>query len=271
MDYWQVTCSNDGSGAPTSLTLQVTDTAPVAAPLVSVQAQKDSIATNATDPADADASPSPLVALNGGAGAYDVFVDKSDTGTESYSLAAQCKTGADGTGADTGTAIAAISVGAQPVPLLPPAGAVGLVASLLALVLGFARPARAHTQLGSLGEAASATDFYQVTCSDDGAGLPQSLYLQIQDTTGAAAPLAGVQAQRAAQVTNSVDPVSGDGSGSPIAFVNGGVGVFDVLVYKLVYKTGAGATTYSLTYHCMTGTNGTGVHTGTSLAVRQNQ
>ncbi|HTO52721.1 MAG TPA: hypothetical protein VMR50_04975 [Myxococcota bacterium] len=137
----------------------------------------------------------------------------------------------------------------------------------IAFALALATGAAAHTQTGALGAAASATDFYQVTCSDDGSGPPQSLILQIQDTTSGSAPLVGVQGQRGSQTTNSVDPTSGDTNPSPQTYVNGTSGVFDVVVYK----TGAGADSYTLTYHCYTGLNGTGVHTGTTIVVRQNQ
>jgi len=140
--------------------------------------------------------------------------------------------------------------------------AIALVASLLVTASAFA-----HTQIGTLAAAAGATDYYQVTCSDDDSGPPHSLLLQIQDTTSASAPKVGVQGQRAGEMTNSVDATSGDRNASPLVFVNGGTGVFDVLVYK----TGAGADSYTLTYHCYTGANGTGIHTGTAIVVRQNQ
>jgi len=39
----------------------------------------------------------------------------------------------------------------------------------------------------------------------------------------------------------------------------------------LVNKTDAGSETYTLSYHCLTGPDGTGGHTGTSHTVRQNQ
>jgi hypothetical protein len=142
---------------------------------------------------------------------------------------------------------------------------VTLLAALL--VLAWAARASAHEEPGSLAAAASAVDFYQVTCSDDGSGPPQSLILQIQDTTSASAPLVGVQGQRGTLVTNRVDPISGDSSPSPLVTVNGTSGVFDVLVYK----TGAGADSYTLTYHCYTGLDGTGMHTGTALVVKHNQ
>lgn len=133
VDYYQVTCFDDGGGAPASLATQVRDAAPAAAPLVSVQTQKGFQATNSTDAVDADAGSSPLVWVNGGAGVYDVFVDKSGTGSENYTLTFQCKTGVDGGGEQTGTTIDPIATGPSQVPGLTPLGAAGLGACLLAI------------------------------------------------------------------------------------------------------------------------------------------
>ena len=83
----------------------VLDTAPAAAPLVAVQGQKGILATNSTDATDADATPSPAVVLNGGAGVYDVLVYKTAAGSESYTLTFHCLTGPDGTGDHTGTSL----------------------------------------------------------------------------------------------------------------------------------------------------------------------
>jgi hypothetical protein len=132
-DYYQVTCSDDGSGPPTSLVTQVLDAAPLAAPLVSVQTQKGFLATNSTDPVDDDGAPSPEVWVNGGAGVYDVFVDKTEAGAETYLLTVRCKTGADGGGDDTGTLLSSIATGARQVPALGPLGLLGLAGSLVAV------------------------------------------------------------------------------------------------------------------------------------------
>jgi hypothetical protein len=147
-DFYQVTCSNDGSGVPASLVAQVLDAAPVAAPLVSLQLQKASpaVATNTTDASDGDAGASPSVALNGGAGTYDVFVDKSAAGAESYTLTLQCTTGANGGGVPAGTAISAIATGAPGVPALGSTGRLGAVGILLGL--GVACLQRARSRAG---------------------------------------------------------------------------------------------------------------------------
>jgi hypothetical protein len=260
--YYQVTCSNDGRGAPASLTVAVQDTAPVAAPLVSVQVLKDSAARNATDDSDGDAGFSPAVFVNGGAGVYKVFVDKTAAGAESFTLSFQCTTGSGGTGSPTGTSI---FPSVAQVPLLPFAAWLALAALLAALA-----PARAsaHTLGETLGaDDAGATDSFQVICSNDGSGAPQSLFVQVRDDPPASAALVSVQVQRGSLLANSTDPAEGDTTASPGVSVNGGAGVYDVLVDK----SAADAEAYTLTFHCMTGLNGTGVHTGTSPVNGQDQ
>jgi hypothetical protein len=129
-------------------------------------------------------------------------------------------------------------------------------------------PAAAHTQAGSLGSGAAATDAYQVICSDDGAGPPASLSIQVLDGSPAAAPLVSVQVRNGLELANSTDPIDGDTTASPLVHVNAGSGtVFDVLVDK----SGAGAENYVLTFHCVSGPDGTGLHTGTDVVTRQNQ
>jgi hypothetical protein len=107
-------CSDDGAGLPLSATVQVRDLAPVAAPIVSVQLRRGTAATNSSDDVDGDASASPLVFVNGGAGRYDVFVDKTASGDETFEVSAQCWTGNAGSGAPTGTSLFAAQGGAVP-------------------------------------------------------------------------------------------------------------------------------------------------------------
>ena len=138
-------------------------------------------------------------------------------------------------------------------------------AFLLALA---AAPALAHTQAGSLGSGASATDYYQVICSDDGTGPPASLSVQILDGTPAAAPLVSAQVRNGNELENTTDPVDGDTTASPMIHVNGTANsVYEVLVDK----SGVGGENYVLTFHCLTGPDGTGLHTGTDILTRQNQ
>jgi hypothetical protein len=225
-----------------------------------VQILRGTAATNATDTTDGDAGFSPLAFVNGGAGVYLVFVDKTGAGAESYTLRYQCTTAANGGGTPTGTTI---SPSGEPVPEVPALPLLGLV--LLALALGGASLASAHTQNGSLGTSASATDYYAITCSNDGSGAPGSLVLEVLDAGPVAAPLVSAQIRKGSLLTNTTP--AGDGEWSPLVFLNGGAGTYDVLVDK----SDAGAESYTLDFHCVTGTNGGGVHTGTAIQVRQDQ
>jgi hypothetical protein len=141
------------------------------------------------------------------------------------------------------------------------------VRAMAALLLAASPAALAHTQNGSLGADPGATDYYPVTCSDDGSGVPASMIAQVANVTAAGAPAASVLVHKDIVATTSTDPVNGDGAASPLVFVNGGVGVYNVFLNK----SGAGALNYTLSYHCMTGPNGTGEHTGTTLVFKQNQ
>ncbi len=107
-------CSDDGAGLPLSATVQIRDLAPVAAPIVSVQLRRGTAATNSSDDVDGDAGASPLVFVNGGAGRYDVFVDKTASGEEAFEVSAQCWTGTGGSGVPTGTSLFAAQGGAVP-------------------------------------------------------------------------------------------------------------------------------------------------------------
>jgi hypothetical protein len=260
--FYQVTCSNDGSGDPASLVTQVRVLAPAGGALVAVQTKRANEATNTTDPAPGDSSFSPLVWVDQGAGVYQLFVDKTGAGEKTYQLFFECRTGEGGAGVATGTSISPEPPAPTPVPALAPIALLCLAAILL---VGGA--ASADTQTGSLAEAASATDYYHVTCSGSGTGTPASLVAQVRDTTSAAPPLVSVQIRRGSGLANSTDPIGGDGNASPLVYVNGGAVVFDLLVDK----SGAGFRSYVLTFHCLTGPNGTGLHTGTSIATQQNQ
>lgn len=140
------------------------------------------------------------------------------------------------------------------------------VASVVA-VLVYAITAVAHTQSGSLGTAAAATDYYQVSCTDDGGGPPASLVAQVQSLSPSGSPVPAVVVHRRNIAASSTDPVGGDSGASPLVAVNADDGVYNVFVIK----SAAGTVNYTLTYHCMTGPNGTGLHTGTTLVTQQNE
>ena len=138
-----------------------------------------------------------------------------------------------------------------------------LTASVLSL-LGYVGSASAHDQAGALGAAAAATEYYKVTCYDDGAGPTASLSLQVIDLAPVAAPLVSVQVLKGILVKNTTDAVDGNAAYSPALSLAGGNGAYSVIVDK----TAIGAETYSLQYHCLTSA---GAHTGSLIAPLQNQ
>jgi len=137
-------------------------------------------------------------------------------------------------------------------------------ATLLAVV-AYAGGASAHEQSGALGKAASATDYYQVTCSDDGNGPADHLFVQIKDLAPVAKPMVSILVVNGLQAKTSTDPIDGDATGSPGLNIKGGT---TATYYVLVSKTAAGAENYFFDYHCLTAN---GDHTGTDIYPFQNQ
>lgn len=90
-DYYLITCAPDAGENSSSLEARVKDNSPVAAPLVSVQVVRARLAANATDLSDGNTTYSPNAKVNGGNGTYIVMVNKTTTGSESYSLEYHCK------------------------------------------------------------------------------------------------------------------------------------------------------------------------------------
>jgi len=127
--------------------------------------------------------------------------------------------------------------------------------------------ASAHDQSGALGAAASATDYYRISCFDDGQGPPASLALQVRDPAPGDAIKISVQVAIDGGLVNTNDLNDGDALYGPLVTLNGGAAVYQVLVDK----NAAGAETYQISYHCYTGPNGTGLHTGTLIVAVQNQ
>ena len=103
-DVYAVTCSNDGSGAPAKLFLQVKDLPLVLAPVIGIQATKSTVAsTQSVDTKDGDAVYSTGVYLSAGAGAYLLKVNKYAStvkGFETYTAQFHCQTAG---GVHTGT------------------------------------------------------------------------------------------------------------------------------------------------------------------------
>lgn len=136
-----------------------------------------------------------------------------------------------------------------------------LLAAALFTVAGVAS---AHDQAGSLGSAIGSTDYYVVTCDNDGSGAPAKLSVSIIDQAPVVAPAISVQVVKDLLAANATDQVDGDTTPSPTVSVAAGPGDY----FVIVDKTKAGAETYNMTYHCQTSA---GVHTGTSIFMLQNK
>lgn len=137
-----------------------------------------------------------------------------------------------------------------------------------AILLGYAGITSAHDLLNqTIGATLSATDYFQVTCSNDGTGDAAYLAIRVNDDT-AGASILSLQVKKGLLVKNTTDVTGANGVYSPVLYlmppVGQGNGVYDVFVDK----TTAAARQYDIQYHCMTSGN---LHTGSSVALKQNQ
>ncbi len=97
VDYYQVTCFDDGNGAPSYLEAQVKDMTANTSKVNIVIHKGTSCTANkcaqfSMDATDSDASYSPLVRVTQGAGVYNLFVKHTVAGTDSYDVLMHCKT-----------------------------------------------------------------------------------------------------------------------------------------------------------------------------------
>ena len=134
------------------------------------------------------------------------------------------------------------------------------------LVLLAAPAVHAHSARATLdaaGNKANFTALARVTCFDDGIGAPAVLYARVRDNSPAVPGLlVNLQLLKGNQALSGTDAVSGDAGWSEPLQLNGGVGVYTVLLNK----TAAGARNFDFEYHCMTAS---GDHTGTDIVVDQ--
>jgi hypothetical protein len=142
-----------------------------------------------------------------------------------------------------------------------------LVAGSFLVAMGQAGVASAHNQGESFTTGrAAAVDFYQVTCFDNGSGLPDHLIFGVKDLTANTAKVS-VLVQKgtscspncAKSITDTNDT---DDQYSPSVRVKRGGGVYNMVVSH----TTAGMDSYDVLYHCQTST---GVHTGTNISAQQ--
>jgi hypothetical protein len=133
--------------------------------------------------------------------------------------------------------------------------------AMISGLFAFAGIANAHDLLNqTLGKPQSATDVYTVTCFNDGNGNAQRLEAQVRDDTAGFRVTSLVMLKGLNQVRSTTDAKGGDTASSPLISVNGGNGVYSLMVHKDRW----GARQYDLFYHCKTST---GAHTGTTEAI----
>lgn len=145
-----------------------------------------------------------------------------------------------------------------------------VIASMVA-ALGYSVNGAAHDQVGALGNEASATDHYLIICSTEAGEASDVLEVRVFDATEAqgGGKISAV-VQRESVVRTASDPFrvdkdfNHDKNFGPLTSVSGGNGAYNVMVHKL--KTSPKS--YLLEYHCKTNS---GIHTGTSLTVLQDQ
>ncbi len=131
------------------------------------------------------------------------------------------------------------------------------------LLIGCSPLLHAHSASAVLGGDASNSALAHITCLNDGTGEPAALISQIKDMSQPEdGLLLSVQLLKGTQVINSTDSVSGDANYSPLVQLDGGSGVYSLMLTK----TAAGDRLFDLVWHCMTAD---GLHTGTDIIVRQ--
>ncbi|SFE54338.1 hypothetical protein [Nitrosomonas sp. Nm166] len=117
------------------------------------------------------------------------------------------------------------------------------------------------------GTVASFTGYALITCTSDESGTIPTDYLEasIKDTSAPVENLlTNLQLIKGDRAISISDPIAGDANPSPIVILQGGNGVYLILVNK----TGAGVRSFEVDYHCKAAN---GVHTGTDIRVNQFQ
>lgn len=141
-----------------------------------------------------------------------------------------------------------------------------IMSVILLAAIGYAELVAAHSKAGAIGRKkakAPGTDQFLVTCSNDGAGEPEHLFLHVRDMRPRNPALISVQA--VVPATGAATPVStdnkdGDPFFSPGITLVGGSGPYVINVSKS-RSSKVGAEIYQLEFHCETAG---GVHTDTS-------
>lgn len=141
-----------------------------------------------------------------------------------------------------------------------------LTVILFVIFLGYTQFSRADeggAVMDPTGTVRNFTGFAKITCVNDGNGNTDYLEANIIDKSDPVnGLLVNLQLIKDGRAVSISDTVSGDASASPYIRLQGGDGVYSLLVNK----TDAGARQFVINYHCKTAT---GSHTATSIAVEQ--
>lgn len=141
-----------------------------------------------------------------------------------------------------------------------------LAGALLAITMGYAPLGAAHegsAVMDSEGIAPNFTGYAIVTCENEGDAPTDHLFATITDLSPPVPNLlVNLQIIKGDLAVSTTDPVSGDANPGPEVRLQGGNGVYLVLVNK----TNAGARAFKLSYHCQTAA---GIHTPTSAGLKQ--
>ncbi|MFH0351802.1 MAG: hypothetical protein ACHBMF_07735 [Chromatiales bacterium] len=151
------------------------------------------------------------------------------------------------------------------------------IVSLKAAAIALCVSAAAHIGIavghgvnGSLGKKSSATDVYQVTCSDEEGGTTPSdrLSSKVRDNAPKRRPRVSVWTIKDGTTTKTTD-TNGDGNKRYSAEVvnNNGSGVY----VMQVTKSRRDAENYSVQFHCEGPPSSGFIHTGTDIVRTQNQ
>ncbi|HLP82245.1 MAG TPA: hypothetical protein VK141_09705 [Nitrosomonas sp.] len=139
------------------------------------------------------------------------------------------------------------------------------------LMISQAGVALAHNQGGSFTTGlAAGVDFYQVSCFDDGTGVPSYVEAQVKDMTANTSKVSIVLQKGTTPCTtnkcaqSSTDTTDTDAAYSPLVRVTQGTGVYNLFVSH----SAAGTDSYDVQVHCKTASN---AHTGTTVSSKQQQ
>jgi hypothetical protein len=137
------------------------------------------------------------------------------------------------------------------------------------LSVGQAGVVLGHSAGGFLGKKKRATDVYSVTCSNEEGGDTATFRLaaRVRDDLPSRKPKVSVTIAKGGTEVRVTDKKDGDRRFSPWAYVDGGNGVYRLMVTK----SRRGPERFSVEFHCQGPSSSGYVHTSTGAVIIQNQ